>query len=374
MPRRSNVVLVVLESQRSAARLPPGTTPFLDGLAGRGVVVEQMLAVVPHTNRALVPILCGIPPRIQQGFAPEVPGACLPALLGPHGYASAFFTTATLEFERKGDLLRDMGFEAVHGGELHEGGGFARVNYFGWEDRALVAPALAWVDRTRAAGNPFVLALLTLTPHHPYRVPAAARRRSRTTGDPQAAYLDALAYVDATLAELWAGFEQRGLLDDTLFVFVGDHGEAFGEHGMRFHSAVIWEEALHVQALLVHPGVLPAGGRIAGPRDHTDLVPTIAALLGFRLEGGSLPGRSLLEPPPERALYHATWIDNQAMALRRGTRKWVYHYRRRPVQLFDLGADPAERHDLGAALSPEEADAIELELLRWRRRVNERYG
>lgn len=370
---RRNVVVVVLESQRARQRLPAGLTPFLDRLTSRALVVDEMYAVVPHTNRALVPILCGIEPRIAQGYGTSVPGTCLPALLHAQGYASAFFTPATVAFEHKRELLAAMGYDELHGAEELAGSGFERINYFGYEDRAVVGSMLDWAERAHREGRPFLLTTLTLTPHHPYTVPRAFQRHTLAPDNPALdRYLNALAYVDGVLAELFAGFQARGLAESTLFVLVGDHGQAFGEHGLQFHSAVIWEEGLQVPALVVGPGVPP--GRVRGPREQTDLLPTIAELLGFGIEGGTLSGASLLRPVPgDRTLHHATWIDNQAMALRRGSRKYVYHYRRQPLEVYDLARDPGERTNLVGELAPHEAETVELDLLRWRRRVNQQY-
>ncbi len=373
--RPLNVVLVVLESQRSPARHPKGVTPFLDALQRQALVVDEMYAVVPHTNKALVPILCGIFPRLRQGGAPRLPGACLPALLAPLGYASAFFTPATLAFENKGAMLRNMGFEEVYGNEAFDRQGFDKINYFGFDDRIMLAPSLAWVDRQRHRDKPFLLTYLTLAPHHPYALPRSAKRHAFVADNPTYnKYLNTLAYVDAFLAELFAAFEARGLMEETLFVLVGDHGEAFGEHGRRHHSAVVWDESLHVRALLYQPRLFPEAVHVAGPRQQIDLLPTLAGLLGARLEGGFLPGVSLLEPVPAgRTLYHACWIENQSMALRQGTTKFIYHFRRAPMEVYDVAADPLEKNNLAARYPSDRLEAATYAMLRWRRRVNDRY-
>jgi hypothetical protein len=103
-------------------------------------------------------------------------------------------------------------------------------------------------------------------------------------------------------------------------------------------------------------------------------LPTVFELLGFELLDGDLPGQSLLSPVADgRRLYHATWIENQSMALRVGSRKYVYHYRRKPMEVFDLSVDPFERNDIAATIPPGELKAVELELLVWRNRVNMLY-
>ncbi|WP_456429459.1 sulfatase-like hydrolase/transferase [Rhodocaloribacter sp.] len=377
--RRMNVVLIILESMRARSVTPyePAldTTPFLDSLARRSLLVEHMYAVVPHTNKALTPILCGIYPEINQGEQARVPGACLPRLLEPFGYASAFFTPARLDFERKDAMLAEMGFEETFGDGDYSEEGFSRVNYFGSEDRIMMGPSLAWVDRQRAAGKPFLLTYLTLTSHHPYQTPTSFERRTFTKDDPDLnAYLNTLAYTDAFLADLFAAFEARGLVEETIFVIMGDHGEAFAEHGRRFHSAVIWDEGLRVPALIFSPALFPEGERISGPRQQTDVLPTVAEALGFSLEGGPAPGRSLLEPvPAARKLYHAGWIENQSMAVREGTKKFIYHYRRRPMEVYDVAEDPYERRNLAGQYPEERLEAVEMELLLWRKRVNDLY-
>jgi len=54
------------------------------------------------------------------------------------------------------------------------------------------------------------------------------------------------------------------------------------------------------------------------------------------------------------------------MALHRGTMKYVYFFRRTPMQAFDLATDPGERDDCAARLPAGEADRIERELFQWR--------
>src|SRR5690606_33638062 len=94
------------------------------------------------------------------------------------------------------------------------------------------------------------------------------------------------------------GLDARGLLESTAIVIMGDHGDAFGEHGPRQHTLALYEETLHVPMLVHLPGGARAGERVRGPRQEIDVLPTIADILGFEIEGGRAPGRSVFEETP----------------------------------------------------------------------------
>ncbi|HLT48526.1 MAG TPA: LTA synthase family protein [Rubricoccaceae bacterium] len=381
--RTLNVVVVVLESVRRDAVTPYApalpTTPFLDSLAHHGLLVEEMYTPVPYTNKALTSIFGGIPPSLDSDIVEALPGGIpspgLPGLLRAHGYRTAFFTPATLAFERKDQILANLGFEEAYGDGAYETAGFEPKVYFGYEDRVVLDRTLAWVADRKQRGEPFFLGMLTLTAHHPYDVPAdAARLGLAPANEDLNAYYDAVRYTDDFLRDLIGGFEAEGLLDETVFVIVGDHGEAFGEHGLTTHGNVIWDEALRIPALIYGPALIPEGKRVGGPHLLTDVMPTVAEVLNMDWEGATPPGLSLLhDAPTERVLVHACKDGRAALALRRGARKYVFEYRRRPTRVFDLEADPGERRDVAAHVPPGEVQSAERELVEWAQAVGQAY-
>jgi len=68
-----------------------------------------------------------------------------------------------------------------------------------------------------------------------------------------ARYHRAIELMDAKLAAFYAAASAAGLLDDTLLIVTGDHGEAFGEHGVYLHDASVHEENVHVPLMVRHP-------------------------------------------------------------------------------------------------------------------------
>ncbi|MSP92909.1 MAG: hypothetical protein EXR79_14090 [Myxococcales bacterium] len=375
-----NVVFVILESTR-AQSVPLGngdarTMPFLAELAARGAHATTAYTMVPHTTKSIVPIHCGIAPKIDvandEAVADALPVECLPSVLRRRGYATAMFTSVDEAYEAGDRFASNFGFQTYRGPESLPQAGFDRCSYFGFEDDILLDPALAWVDRQRV---PFVLSLLSVVPHHEYKVPKGFPRETLVAANPALdGYLNCLRYSDRWLKKLHDGLRRRGLLERTLLVIVGDHGEGFGEHGRYQHDNVIYEEGLRVPLVVVGPGV-PAGTHIEGLRQNIDIVPTLYELLGLRVASGRFDGRSLLSHPPHDSLQFSCYYQNHCMALRRGDMKAIYHYSRRPTEVFDLAQDPSEAHDLVALdRAPAGfADAAATELEAWKAQVNGRY-
>ena len=369
-----NVVLIVLESTRASATslYPPfrDTTPRLAELAARGALVEEAYTVVPHTTKALVAIHCGIPPTIDTWNVEAEPGGiphdCFPTVLRRNGWATALFQSVDESYEKGARFARRFGYSTFRGPEHLPTDGFDRSSYFGYEDDVLLAPALGWVDRQ---AGPFLLTLLTVTPHHDYRVPQGFPRRPYADDPELDGYLNDVRYVDRFVGKVVDGLEARGLLDRTLVVVLADHGEGFGEHERRQHDNVVWEEGLRIPMVLAGAGITP-GTRVRGLRQSIDVMPTVLDVLGFRVVEGELAGRSLLAPQGHDVLRHACHYHTQCMAERRGHDKRIWHFDLRPAERFDLDADPWER----APAPVDDPAALGAALLGWKHDVAALYG
>lgn len=377
--RPFNIVLVLLESV-SAKRTTPYTpdlpsTPNLEKLAQEGVAFQNFYAVVPHTSKALVTTLCGDWPRLTTQVAEArpggLPGNCLPHLLQSIGYRAAFFQSADEQFEDRFRLIHLLGFDDYRARDSLPTG-YDENNYFGLEDKAMLQPGLEW--SAQSSDQPFLAVYLTLTSHHEYISP----RGWPTSGfegykGKEAKQLNAIRYVDDFVGQLVEGYRQRGLADNTLFIFMGDHGEGFGEHGRNQHDLVIWDEGLQVPAIFVGPPLNGKTGWIEGDRQQIDLVPTLLNMLGVEVVTGTFPGADLFSPAPERTLYHSCWRSHRCLASRVGEKKFIDHYRERAPQYFNLKADPEEKKDRLSKLSKEEQTAAVAALRAWRSKVEGLY-
>ena len=374
---RHNVVLIVLESTRARSLALYGSEhdpmPFLGSLAKRGRWVKEAYTTVPHTSKALVSIHCGAYPKlvtpIDEAQNGALPDSCLAKVLKKQGYATAFFQPAQEGFERRQSLVGNFGFDTFLGKEsLPDADKFHESSYFGYEDDIMVKPSLEWVDQQK---QPFFLSYLTLTAHHDYTVPKGFKTRSYVDEPEVNKYLNTLAYTDRFLKKVIDGFEKRGLLDKTTFVIVGDHGEGFKEHGRTEHDNVIYEEGLRVPLVLFGAGVPSDGQEIVGLRQHIDILPTVADILGYKMHGGQSPGRSVLSTDGHEELFFSCWYTNFCMAHREASKKTVYHYKRRKPQVFDVLSDRLEKNDLARSGGLDES--IIKKLKGWKRQTNLRY-
>ncbi len=381
--RRLNVVFILFESLRwntSDAYTPGlGTTPFLEELARDGMLVENHYSIVPHTTKAVMAANCAIYPYLDTEPKEAAPGIlprrCLAHILKNAGYSTAFFQPAG-NFEKRDLLVANMGYDVYRGHDDMPQEGFEETNYFGREERMMIEPSMRWVDSVKDKG-PFLLTYLTLSTHHNYVSPQSFPYVDYDVEDTDLRnYMNAVRYTDQFIREVFDEFKKRGLLDNTLFVIVGDHGEAFGEHGRRQHDLILWEEGLHSFSLLYAPGNLPGGTRVTGARSHLDLIPTITDVLGLDLVKGDLLGSSMLKPVPEdRTLFFGCWFKRRCLGMREGSIKTIYHYDQMPMEVYDNSTDPYDKVNL-AMTGPYDAaflDARKQQMLRFEKVTNQQY-
>jgi lipoteichoic acid synthase len=377
--RPRNVVLITMESLRSEATSlgnpDRDTTPFLADLAERSLVAENAYTVVPHTSKALTASSCGyVPPldtKLTESEPAGLPSTCLPGLLRDHGYRTAFFQSAVGEFERRPDLIRNLGYDEFFPVEAFPTAGFGRANYFGWEDDIMLEPSRDWL---RDQGDePFLMTYLTVTGHHDYRLPDTFALEHLSDDEELNNYLNGARYVDRFVSQVFAMLAEEGHADDTVVVVMADHGEGFGEHGLRQHDNTIYDEGIKVPYLVYDPSDL-SGRSVQRPVTTMSVPATIAESLGFRLTGGLTREESLYAASSGHPVRVACQSDNRCLAEIDGSTKYVHHFGNRPDEVFDLAADPEERHNLIADIDPERLKAMRSELLHWRSEVRAEYA
>lgn len=377
---KRNIVIVMMESVRAVSTTlhspEIATTPFLKQLAEKGAQVEDMNAVIPRTAAAWVAVLTGQYPVTNEGTAiwaeerkkaaPVLRG--LPTTLHELGYATSYFATTVREIFNDTELLEALGFDSIVTGKDLMQPGMKNANYFGLADEVMVSPIMEWTAAQKKAGRPFMTTIMTNVGHHDYTTPDSWEKiKFEGVNDPVlTSYYNCLRYIDSVMEKLMQGYAELGVLDETVFVFLGDHGQIFGEHGLKQSFNAIYEQGVRVPAILYAPGLIAPNGRIGGSRQQIDIVPTLIELLGYRLEDVKLPGTSLLSPvDPNRRLYFSSSVEWTFLGARQGRRKYIYSFDRYPMEVYDLETDPTEAHAL-KDVDPRELADIRKDMLEWK--------
>jgi arylsulfatase A-like enzyme len=363
---------------------------------------------------------------MRDALAPELPW--LPQRLRDAGFETVAFSamiqvSKLAGFDRGFDAFGDVFRDPEIARRCAERGQAARDPSFCLPlSEDLHERALRWLDARRVA-RPFFMFVWSIDTHEPFRQPARCNvdvdpgyrgaidgrgrpfSQARNASDRQQVidlYDGALRYQDEQLGKLVAELERRGVLDDTLLIVIGDHGEMFWEHGLAGHGKFPWEEELRVPCVMRAPREIRGGTRSDALASNADLAPTIAELLDLprepRSDGASLVpclrdsservhdaltievpmpfdrrelarvvrrGRwKLVEATPPSAGRRARRVAKEtgralASLARPATIPFVYGQRdpslrragawlagQRIVRLYDLDADPRERRDV----------------------------
>ena len=339
-----NIVLVSLES--TAAQYlglygaDPAVMPNLSEVARTAIVFDNAYAVYPESIKGLFSILCSTYPAFDSAAETyaAVPCRSIAAILSRSGYRTALFHSGRFMYLGMEAVIRNRGFDTLaDAGDI----GGNHNSSFGVDEPSTVARILSWIDAL-PVGQPFFASYLPIAGHHPYETPEPGPFPDH---DEFGRYRNALHYGDASLGMLVHGLRLRGLDQKTLWIILGDHGEAFGQHeGNYGHTFQLYDENVRVPFLIAAPGLVPRQIRSRQVVSLIDTAPTVLDLAGLRTPE-NYQGQSMLDGESRMALFFADYSLGM-LGLRDGPWKFIYELDSGRARLFDLEADPQERVNL----------------------------
>lgn len=160
-----------------------------------------------------------------------------------------------------------------------------------------------------------------------------------------AAYYACVTFVDENVGMILDALEKEGLAENTIVIFLADHGFHLGDHGCWSKYSML--EATRRVPLIVRVPGMPGNGKVCRQFvEFVDLVPTLGELVGLKLPG-NLEGTSfvpLLRNPDQPWKTAVFMVDGEGGQMAR-TRKYSYlELKKGPVRvaLYDLEKDPWE--------------------------------
>jgi glucan phosphoethanolaminetransferase (alkaline phosphatase superfamily) len=179
-------------------------------------------------------------------------------------------------------------------------------------------------------------------------------------------YDDKVVQTDAIIQQLFGELQNKGYLQNSLVVILGDHGDGLGEHGCFGHVYDLYQPQMRIPILFYDEAkVRYANLKLA---TQIDIMPTVVDRLGLPIPA-CWEGLSLLKNELRDYSYHYASPRLERYAVMYKTEKALYKYIRlnddEEEKLYDLVSDPDEKKNLLPT-----ADATLIETLRGRYREN----
>lgn len=181
-----------------------------------------------------------------------------------------------------------------------------------------------------------------------------------------ALYDGEIRFTDDILGEILTELDRAGRGQQALIVLTADHGEEFFEHGGKGHQRTLFDEVVRIPLIFRWTGDLPQGATVTDQVRLIDVMPTILALAGVRLDT-KVQGRDISRllrgdiQPAQSAICELLVNQGQTRALRTNRMKVVKDWRSSKWAYFDLEQDPREQRAIASSTGPAKALLEELE-------------
>jgi arylsulfatase A-like enzyme len=164
-------------------------------------------------------------------------------------------------------------------------------------------------------------------------------------------FLGYSAYIDSQIGRVLNALRDSGLEENTVVVFLADHGDMLAAHGCIFKIGTAYRELLRVPLLIRAPGVTPEGTVADGAVSSVDVLPTLLDLLDLPKPEG-LDGATFVETlkrpeRPGRGRVFSHW-GPRSFVLVEGEWKFQLHWKEEMDELYNLKEDPGEMLNLAA--------------------------
>ncbi len=300
-----NVVIVICESfsmyKSSMSGNPLNTTPYFAELCRQGVYFDRCFTPSYGTARVVWTTITGTPDVALTKTSSRNPSAVSQHTIinDFKGYEKFYFIGGSLSWANIRGILTNN-IEGLH---LYEQDDYkaVKVDVWGISDKNLLLSANKILAQQ---SNPFIAVIQTADNHRPYTIPEEDKKEFelvRISSDSLKQFgfesldeLNAFRYTDYCFRKFMEAAQKESYFDNTLFVFVGDHGIG-GDVGALYPRAWTLElSSEHVPLLFYAPKFLEPG-QFPFNVSQADVLPTAAGICRIPYTNTTL-GRDLLSP------------------------------------------------------------------------------
>ncbi len=349
-----NVIVLLLEStgaDYALSPLPNGklAMPFLRSLCDKGLWLQNHFSAGNSSPRGIFSLMSGLYVMPEVGIWDVRKDIYLPSLSTylPSQYQRFLVTPASLDWYFPHAYMLHSGFSDLVGYHnlpirKNAPGGRAHAR----DEAETVSVFLQKLSVAAQRKEPFVAVYYSFLAHWPY--PDYGKESHVTPPTrPIHLYYNNLHYLDGQLERIYKKADELGLLDKTVIVIAGDHGEAFGQHPHNYtHSRQSFNENYRTPALILHPKLF-APRVVTEPTSHVDFLPTLLDALGQKYDPQHVQGESLFQDRFRRKYIFLYGNEDTSSSISQDLIKLQISLRDGSCWTYDLKSDPGERKRLG---------------------------
>src|SRR5579871_1605719 len=301
-----NIVVVICESfsayKSSMWGNPLNTTPFFNGLCKQGIFFDHCFTPTYGTARGVWAVITGIP-DVENGATTSSRN---PSAVDQHtiindfkDYSKYYFIGGSTSWANVRGLLTNN----IKGLNLYEEKDFnsPKIDVWGISDKNLFLEAN---KKLKEETKPFFAVIQTADNHRPYSIPEEDLKSFHKINIPADSLkqfgfanndeMNAFRYTDFGFQTFIEAAEKEKYFDNTIFLFVGDHG-IVGDAGNMFPHSWTYQKLTieHVHLLIYAPKLLRPQ-RISRLCSQVDVLPTLDGLSNINYQNTTL-GRDILD-------------------------------------------------------------------------------
>ena len=362
-----NLIIFIMESAgaRYVFDTSDGNTmpmPFLHKVAQEGWYLKKHFTTANVSTKAVFSIFSGLYDFFSKETFGTRPDAEVPAVynwLG-QGYDRFLVTPSSISWYFPTKFVVNNGLSEIHS--------YENLNFKIKEEFHSLGHYIArdeiqttdfFIERLRKAREPFLGTYISFAAHFPYFDYGEDYRIRKDDGHLISRYYNNLNLLDHMIKRIFEHLREQGLLERTLLVIVGDHGQAFGQHHPNnfMHYRYSYNENLEAPAILYQPAIFKPR-TFEFSTSHVDLLPTLLDAMRVPYPPTAFDGRSLFSHKARQAPIFFYGYEESISSLDSHLVKVQYSLKKDKCWAFDLKLDPDEKNPLDCSSFPVEVERL----------------
>jgi membrane-anchored protein YejM (alkaline phosphatase superfamily) len=363
-----NIVFFIMESVGTryifdTSHGLPMPMPFLHKISEEGWFLKKHYTTSNVSTKAIFSLFSGLYDFFnRENFGTRV-DADVPAIhnwLG-EGYESFLVTPSSISWYFPTRFVKNNKLGEIHS---YENLKFEIKEEFHSLGHYIARDEIQTVDfflqRLHKAREPFLGIYISFAAHFPYFDYGEDYRLLEDDGRLISRYYNNLKLLDHMIKRVYEHLKEQGLLERTIFVILGDHGQAFGQHHPNnfMHYRYSYNENLETPAILYQPALFKP--RVFGiPTNHVDILPTLLDAMRIPSPQGIFDGESLFNFKLRQKSIFFYGYEESISSLDPNLIKVQYSLKKKKCWAFDLKLDPEERSPLDCSLYPLQLETLQ---------------